>query len=200
MSVAPPLWAEACAAASHKGQSCSAKGAGCRRLHREVAAGGRVLLPSLSRVRQMDGQERVAGADLQPRCSRPGTAGTSTTQGALSRDVVCSWGKGWLASCPCPRRIVTECCWIRSREVTLRVWPSGTGFEPDLMIKCDIIPAFRLTQLTGMPLRFPLFGGVKHFCCKPSKRRYCLRVEQKRLWKICQESACALLVPKHGRA
>lgn len=110
------------------------------------------------------------------------------------------WSKGWLASCPCPRRIVTECCWIRSREVTLRVWLSGTGFEPDLMIKCDIIPAFRLTQLTGMPLRFPLFGGVKHFCCKPSKRRYCLRVEQKRLWKICQESACALLVPKHGRA
>lgn len=59
--------------------------------------------------------------------------------------------------------------------------------------------AFRLAHLTGMSLRFPLFRGVKHFCCKPSKRRYCLRVEQKRLWKICQESACALLVPKHGR-
>lgn len=51
----------------------------------------------------------------------------------------------------------------------LRVWPSGIYFGPDLMLKCDIMPAFRLTQLTGMSLRLPLFGGVKHFCCKAVK-------------------------------
>lgn len=98
----------------------------------------------------------------------------------------------------CPRKMATECWWIQSREVTLWVQTSGTYLGPDVMIRHDIMLAFRLACLTGM-LRFFLFRGVKRFCCKPSKRRYCLRVEHKRLWKICQESACAFLIPKHGR-
>lgn len=73
----------------------------------------------------------------------------------------------------------------------LGVQTSGTNFSPDVMIRHEITPAFRLSLFTGMSLRFPLFRGVKHFCCKPCKIRYCLRVEQKRLWKFCQESACA---------
>lgn len=196
------MWAEASPAAWHMGQLCSVTGAGHRWLHGEVAAEAMCLHNPFPSCNRWMGWKEWQGWICIP-C--PGTAGTSMTpQGALSINAVYFWGerrdwaKGWLASCPCPRKIAAEFWWIGTREVMLGVWPSGIYFGPDLMIKCDII--FRLTQLTDMPLRFPLFEGVKHFCCKPSKRRYCGRVEQKRLWKMCQESACALLVPKHSRA
>lgn len=92
------------------------------------------------------------------------------TRNSEHKRCVFLWGQGgWLASCPCPRKIEAECWWIGSREVMLRVWPSGIYFGPDLMLKCDIMAAFRLTQLTGMSLRLPLFGDVKHFCCKAVK-------------------------------
>lgn len=178
-----------------------------------VAGGGNVLLANtlvsvpLACATGGWAGKNAAGVDLHPAGSYPDTAATPAAQGAASASVTYFLGgkggargrKGSLLA-PVPGRSLLSADGSgRGRSRSLEVRTSGMSLGPDVMIRRDITLAFRLTRFTGMSLRLPLFRGVKHFCCKPSKRRYCLRVEQKRLWKICQESACALLVPKHGR-
>lgn len=196
MNVVLPLRAEPSPAALHMGQFCCAKGAGLRQLDK---GGGSCKLRAADLC---NGQKRgpwggSASTRLLPwRLSHINSSGDCGCKRYIS-----SVRKGSAqskGSRSCPRKMATECWWIQSREVTLWVQTSGTYLGPNVMIRHDIMLAFRLACLTGM-LRFFLFRGVKRFCCKPNKRRYCLRVEHKRLWKICQESVCAFLIPKHGR-